>query len=416
VFPFLIAMALNAEPAELDLRGFTDLAIEHSPLIQEITASRMQSEASFVTARATLLPRLSLSASRGHTWADFETDSYTAGFSLSQEIPISEGGASLLSTRAASLGMVQTGFSNDAALLSLKRSVATAFYGAVEALMQVSVAQAALERSSTILRRVEVLYETGSATAVDLSGARVEETANRLALLQQDQRYAAAMETLITICGIQDGSGLAVDTSLILIPLTGPEILALSDLAGTNPSLSADRVGLQRAELDARAATVSWLPSFFLSGSVGFSGDELDFGELGDKATWGVSLSMNWPIFDGFQRRGRTTAARATVLQAEADLAAAELESASSARVAMDALLTSVEGLTLAELRLEYARQKADLCEMKYGMGSLDLEELQEAQADLSEAEAARISALTECLRAEVEYLVLNGMSPRVGN
>ena len=127
-------------------------------------------------------------------------------------------------------------------------------------------------------------------------------------------------------------------------------------------------------------------------------------------------MSMNWPIFDGFQRSGQTTASRAAVLQAEADLAAAELESVSSARVALDALSASVEGLELAGLRLEYARQKSDLCGMKYGMGALDLEELLEAQADLSEAEAGRISALTECLRAEVEYLVQNGMSPRVGN
>lgn len=416
MFPLLVVMILGVEPAALDLGEFTGLALERSPLVQGVMASRMQAEASFVTARSALLPKLGFSASRGHTWADMEYDSYTAGLSLTQEIPISEGGASLLSTRAASLGMVQAGFSGEAVLLSLKRSVALAFYDVVEAMMQVSAARAALDRSSAVLRRVEVLSENGAATALDLSGARVEETGDRLSLLQKEQQYAAAMETLFTVCGMQDGSGFTVDTSRVLMPLTESQVLALDGLAGENPSLSADRVGLRRAELNARTAARSWLPSFSLSGTVGFSDDELDFGELGDNATWGVSVNMNWPIFDGFQRTGQTTAARAAVLQAEADLAAAEIESASAARVALDALSASVEGLALADLRLDYARQKADLCGMKYGMGALDLDELLEAQAELSEAEAGRISALTECLSAEVEYLVQNGMSPRVGN
>jgi outer membrane protein len=416
MFSFLVAMILGVEPVALDLGGFTGLALERSPLVQEVTASRMQAEASFITARAALLPKLGLSASRGHTWADMEYDSYTAGFSLTQEIPISAGGASLLSTRAASLGRVQAGFSGEAVLLSLRRSVALAFYDVVEAMMQVSAARDALERSSVVLRRVEVLSENGAATSLDLSGAKVEETGNRLSLLQKEQRYEAAMETLFTVCGIQDGSGFTVDTSRILSPLSRSEVLDLGAPAGRNPSLSADSIGLQRAELNASASARSWLPSYSLSGTVGFSDDELDFGEFADRTTWGVSVNMNWPIFDGFQRSGQTTAARAAVLQAEADLAVAEIESASAARVALDALSASVEGLALADLRLDYARQKADLCGMKYGMGALDLDELLEAQADLSEAEAGRISALTECLRAEVEYLVQNGMSPRVGN
>jgi len=416
VFQLVMIMVLAVEPVSLDLEGFTVLALEHSPLIHEITASRMQAEASYITTRAALFPKLGFSASCGHTWADLETDSYTVGLSLSQEIPFSAGGASLLSTRAASLGMVQAGFNSEAAMLSLKRSVALAFYDAVEAMMQVSVAQTALERSSTLLRRVEILFETGSATAVDLSGARVEETGDRLSLLLKEQQYAATMETLAVLCGVQDGSGFTVDTSRILVPLNELEVVALGDLAGRNPSLSADSVGLRRAELSASAAARSWLPSISLGGSVGLSDDEFDLGELSDNATWGVSVNVNWQLFDGFQRSGQTTAARAAVLQAEADLAAAEIESASAVRVALDVLPASAEGLSLAELRLEYARQKADLCEMKYGMGALDLEELLEAHADLSEAEAGRVSALTECLRAEVEYLVQNGMSPRVEN
>ena len=74
MFSFLVAMILGVEPVALDLGGFTGLALERSPLVQEVTASRMQAEASFITARAALLPKLGLSASRGHTWADMEYD------------------------------------------------------------------------------------------------------------------------------------------------------------------------------------------------------------------------------------------------------------------------------------------------------------------------------------------------------
>lgn len=416
MFQFLVITVLTAEPVALDLDGFMELALLYSPVVQQSLASGMQAEASFVTARAALLPKLNLSASGGHTWADVEANSYMAGLSLSQEIPFSSGGASLLATRSASLGRDQARYGQEASLLGLKQSVATAFYRAAEALMQVSAAEAALERSSTILRRVEVLYETGSATSIDLCGARVKETEDRLALLERNQRSTAAMEALFTVSGIRDISGFTVDTTRVPDPLTESEVLALGELTGCNPSILAGRVGLQRAELNARAASGSWLPSISLGGSVGVSDDELDFGELGKKATWGVNLSISIPIFDGWQRSGQTKAARAAVLLAEADLATAEIENASSERVALGVLLTSVAGLDLANLRLEYARQKAELNSMKYGMGSLDLSDLLEAQADLSEAEAARITALTNCLVAEVDYRVLNGMSPRMGN
>jgi outer membrane protein len=172
---------------------------------------------------------------------------------------------------------------------------------------------------------------------------------------------------------------------------------------------------VEQAWLSLSAASRSWMPSLSAGASWSWSGDGIDLDNLGSEDTWGVSLSISMPLFDGWATGSRVLAAEASLLQAEASLESFEDETETALATARSSLLSSIDRIGLADLELEYARQKLDLSQMSYDLGGLDLAGLLDAQADLASAEAGRISALVACLNAEVAYLVLNGMSPRLG-
>lgn len=412
----LLMMALVAEtPAGLDLEGWMRLAHENSPVVEQLSASRMQAEASFITTRAALLPKLNFSAAGGYSWADREAASYSAGFSLSQELPVLAGLAGVRTTQAASLGRRETELEREAAILALEQTVARAFYRVVEAGGLARSADAAHSRSTAVLSRAGMLFELGAANALDLSSARVQETGDRLAVMERLSDFENALADLRVAAGVAGDRSLSVDTSGVPEPLDEAAFSSLPEYTGNSPSLDASRIGLERAELEAAAASASFLPSLSVGGSVGWNNDEPDFGDLDENTSWSVKLSLDWPLYDGWLRNGQLMSARASLLRAGAELSEAGDENAAAAVQLREALLSSIRGLELSKLRVEYAAEKAELALLRHRMGALELAGLLEAQAELAEAEAARVTAVADCLIAEVDYLVLCGISPRVG-
>ncbi len=132
--------------------------------------------------------------------------------------------------------------------------------------------------------------------------------------------------------------------------------------------------------------------------------------------SWSVRLTLDLPIFDGWLTSSRIQSAGASLLSAEASLDAALGQTEAAAATSRNDLLSSIDGIALAELRLEYAGQKMELSRMSFSLGELDLSDLLDAQSAVSAAEADLISARTGCLVAEVDYLVLLGLEPRFGD
>lgn len=421
--PLLTALVLASAPDGLNLGEWIALALEHSTVPVRNESSRMQAEASYGSARASLLPRITLSNGVGWTWSDAESSSpagspdgptWSAGISLSQEI-LASGGSDWISLQAASLGRDLADLQGRAALLSLERDVAEDYYAVVEAAWQVRSAESALDRSEALLERVELLFELGSGTAIDRLSARVQATGDELALLERTQQLSNALAELRLTAGVSGQDSFSVDTSAVPELLGIEEARALRETPGANPDLGASAVSAEQAGLSLRAASRSWMPSLAAGASWSWAGDELDPLHLGSEDSWGVSLSLTMPLFDGWELRSRVRSAEASLLESQAALQSALDETATALAIARTALLSSIERAALADLELEYAGQELELARMRFELGELDVAGLLETQADFSAAESARISARIACLSAEVDYLVLNGSSPRVG-
>lgn len=416
----MLAFAVGAD--ELDLSGWVSLAVGNSPELARADASVMSASSGVSASRSSLLPSLTLSASAGHSWysspfaGDVDEETYGGSVTLSQEI-LASGGASWMELSASRLDLDAARMDREAALLDLQLSVARAFYGVVEAMGLVESARASLARSGSQLDRVRALYDLGAATRLELVQSQVSESRDRLAVAQREQALNAAYTELYRVAGVSGvpRGELLVDTSAVLRPLRAAEAEAIPVAVDGNPSLAAARLSADGAATAHSARRRAYLPSLSASASWSWSDTRFEPGDIPDEDSWNVRLNLTWQIFDGWLRESRIQAARAAELSAQAQARSAENSLTGSASNARETLLNSIASYELALMSLDYARKQLELSQMSYDLGSLGLIDLLDAQAALTEAEAAAISARAGCLVAEAELWVLTGRSPRLG-
>jgi len=418
----LAALTLAAPGDSLGLAEWLDLALANSPEAVRAGAMVLQADATFSESRASLLPRLSLSASTGRSWdpgsgdaPPSSEDGTTAslGLSLTADL-LASGGSDWLSLRSADLGREQADLDAEDALLALEHDVASAFHAAVEAAWLVRAAETALDRSEAVLGRVEILAGLGGASTLDLMEARVQETGDRLALLRRRQDLDAAERELRAVAGVPSEERLVADTASVADPPSREAVAALEAMEGSNPALSAAGLAVARAELGVRMAESSWLPSLGAGLSWNWNGAFADLEDAGSDGVLGVSLTLSMPVFDGGLAASRTSSARASLLEAQAALTSLETRTAASLALGRDAMEYALDGLELAELQLEYASGNYELRLLGYGTGGTTLAGLLDAQSGLTEAEAALVSARIACLESELEYRTLVGLGPGV--
>lgn len=418
----LLAGIMSGRP--VDLSGWVSVALENSPGLVVAQAGVEGAGATYSSVRSALLPQLSFNASAGHAWssvemepygvAETDAETYSANLTLSQEL-LGSGGATWLSVRASSLGREQAGLQYTEAVLSLQQAVARAYYGAVEAMELVGSAEASLSRSSTLLQRMELLYELGGARELELLEARMQESSDRLALLRNRQALTQSLTELRRAAGVSEDSSMTIDTSAVLRPLGRESILDLPDDYSENPGLQSAVLSEEKAGLDLSVSRRGYWPSLGASASWNWNDDRFEPGDAHLNDSWNVRASLSWSIFDGWLRESRVQSASASLLSAQASARSARDDISASVRAAHDALLSSVDGYELAELSLEYAGRRMDLSQLSYELGDLSVTDLLDAQAALSEAEAGLVTARVSCLVAEVDYRVLLGRSPRLG-
>jgi outer membrane protein TolC len=416
----------EVEDIQLDLSGWVSLALSESPELMTAEADLTLATEGRRSARSLLLPTLSLSANGGRTWStltvpgsdpeDITTDSYSASLTLSQDI-LASGGSNWLELRAQGHAVAAAEEDYRAAVLDLELSVLESFYGVVEALELVRSAERALERSVRQLERVEALYDMGGATTLEYLQASVQESRDRLTTSQRRQLLRTAYYDLYDAAGISPSGEVRylVDIDAVLTPISMRTAGELDLDLSRSASLVSARERLEQSELSWSADRRSYWPSLSVSGSYSWSDDELEFADWQDEDSWNVMVSLRWTIFDGWLRESRIGSSRASYLRSRAGVESLESSLEASAVSLRESLMGSIESYELAQLSLELAGETYELSARSYELGATSLLDLLDSQASLADAEAAEISALTDCLIAEARLLTLLGRHARLG-
>jgi outer membrane protein TolC len=163
------------------------------------------------------------------------------------------------------------------------------------------------------------------------------------------------------------------------------------------------RRGLERSET---------MPFLSMGGAVGFVSRDLD--THGDYDYWNASVSLVWPIFNGFYTRGRVQEVDGVIAGVETTLEESRRLARLQVSTSLQDLFAAREVLAAAELNAEAAQRALEQVTARYDRGKAEYLQVLNAQSD-------RIDARSNLIRARYEVLIQTaalkrsvGVDPRI--
>ena len=202
-----------------------------------------------------------------------------------------------------------------AARQSLAAATAKAYFSAIEANIQATIARETLELLKETQRIVDVKYENGMASAQDVSLSRSDLATARERLTTVEGSQRDAVRALESLLGRYPGAELEVRESLPNVP-PPPASGLPSDLLERRPDIIAAERRVAAAFNATNQARAARLPSIGLTSNLGGASSSLS--DLLDPANvaWSAGTSLLAPIFDGGARREAVEVASADQEQA----------------------------------------------------------------------------------------------------
>jgi outer membrane protein TolC len=163
------------------------------------------------------------------------------------------------------------------------------------------------------------------------------------------------------------------------------------------------RRGLERSET---------LPFLSLGGAVGYVSRDLD--THGDFDYWNASVSLVWPLFNGFYTKGRVREVDGVIAGVETTLEESRRLARLQVSTSLQDLFASREVLAAAELNAAAAQRALEQVTARYDRGKAQYLQVLNAQSD-------RIDARSNLIRARYEVLIQTaalkrsvGVDPRI--
>jgi NodT family efflux transporter outer membrane factor (OMF) lipoprotein len=313
---------------ELGDESLTDLlraAVQANGDLDAAVARLAQSDATADRARAALLPTHSLDGQantgpldglgfqfggipRGGEGASLPPRFYTGSATARARYRLSAWGSEYRSLKAARLESLARRGDADGVALDLIGEVAQTYYDLLSAARQVDVIRRQLDVGEQLTELSQLRYERGEATALEVLQQRQQLATVRASLPPARVELELARTRLETLLGRDPAqASVALEAELPEVPraaadLPDVQVLDRPDLRG-----AADR----REAADARVSAARWsrLPTIDLSANTGSQ----FFRSLGTstQSTWGASLTVSLPLWDGLDRSSRVREADA---------------------------------------------------------------------------------------------------------
>jgi NodT family efflux transporter outer membrane factor (OMF) lipoprotein len=397
--------------ADARLQRLIELALVNNRDLRIAVANIEQARAQFRIRRADQAPTVSLGV-QGNRSAD-EDDKISSSYSGGLQVSAFEldlfGRVRNLSA-AAEAQFFASEENRRAVQISMIASVANTYLATLadEELLELTRRTLAAREESRKL--VQLKYDNGVVSKIDLQQANSLVESARVVLAQQQRQRAASQNLLTLLAGqplpadLPPAARLA-DTALAELPAGLP-----SDLLTVRPDVRAAEQQLIAANANIGAARAAYFPRISLTAGIGSASDELSGLFKGGSWGWTLAPQMLLPIFD----LGRTRAGVAGA-QAARDAALAQYERSiqSAFREVADGLAgqaTFGEQLRAQRAVAAAEQERFDLSDLRYRNGAASYLDLLDAQRSLFAAQQAAIQANLARLQNQVTlYRVLGG-------
>lgn len=296
----------------------------------------------------------------------------------------------------------------------LLSAVTFAYLQAQLAQENIAIAKADEAFNQRLLVEARLRHKVGTGALSDVLNFEVRVNDARTQRIVDERSFKDALVSLAALLGIPRGR-LPDHVRLAELMPTTPEELdtlqvdhLLNIALDQRPDLKQTEWQVQQAEANARAALADYYPSIVLSGTLdGERTDDMRF-ESDDFGN-NVALGLTWNIFSGGLTRAKHAEAKARLYELEKTQQNAYVQVASEVQKVVTLIQTAQEQLSLQETNTRLVQRQRDLVEKEYKAGVGSLVRLNEAQRDLTVAQARLAFARVALREAWYELRTVTG-------
>jgi outer membrane protein len=407
-----------AFPIDLDkaysLGELIDLAEAHNPETRVAWENARAQAASLGIARSELYPTLTAVALSGVDRAEVPLGSQfyrqtVSAFEASLELnyTIFDFGARRGRIAAESARVLAANFAFNDVHRKLIFQVQQAYFRLLNASGQEAAARASLANAQAVQQAAEERLHDGLATLPDVLEAR-----SATAQAQYDLQAVLGVEE-IARGDLATALGASATTMIRVQPLSEvptPESIgetaeqAIYRALDQRPDFQAEVAGIRVADAQRKEAQAAFYPSLSLQAnpsaqSLYLLQQTLPWGHTSDLAG-GLTISLNWTVFDGGARKSRLAQAEAEIRRAGAQVSAARDHIENEVWTAYSNLNTAFRQREAATALLDASTQSYAAALESYNYGVRSLLDVTAAQRVLAQARSSDILARTQVLTA----------------
>ncbi len=405
------SIAWQAYFADARLKQLIGLALANNRDLRVAILNIEQARAQYQVRRADILPTVGLGVSGSRTPGENDSikSSYSAGLAVSSFELDLFGRVRSLSDAALSQ-FLATEEARKATHISLIASVANTYLATLADDELLALTQRTLDARAESLKLIELKYDNGVLSKLDLQQALSLVDSARVTLAQQQRQKAQDLNLLTLLVGQPLPANLAPGTALAATALGELAAGLPSDLLTVRPDIRAAEQQLIGANANIGAARAAFFPRITLTGSAGSASSELSGLFKSGSFGWTFAPQLVLPLFD----YGRNSANLGSA-KAGRDIAVAQYERTiqSAFREVSDAL--AGQATYGEQLRAQRAVEAAEaerfkLSDLRYRSGAASYLDLLDAQRSLFSAQQAAVQANLQRLQNQVTlYRVLGG-------
>lgn len=290
----------------------------------------------------------------------------------------------------------------------VREAVSKAYYNLLISKKQMDLTNTNIERLNKLLHDTKLMYENGFAEQLDIDRVNVQLNNLKTTKVKLINLLAVGDQLLKFQMGMPLNELLTPTDTLSMSDLTG----VLQDSTGFNYDQRIEYSLLQtqkRAnEYNLKRYKMAGLPtvSAFMNYGKNAGRSEFNFFDKGQPwfTSWIVGLSVNIPIFDGFQRKHRVEQSRLAVEKNDIQLQGLQQSIDLQIAQSKTSLRNDIINLSSQEDNMKLAEKVYEVTKKKYEQGVGSNIEVINAESDLKQAQTNYFSALYDAIIARIDY------------
>jgi outer membrane protein TolC len=405
---FIAALSCALPAEEMTWQQSVDEALVNNPSLISARAKLDQTKANNWQTFAAALPQVSASASGSRSGNEPYGGPYTKADSYSYDLTAKQLVFDFFKTLQDMEGAGENAKAAEKNYIissaSVRYNLMQAYSGMMKAQQYVDITEAILKLRKQQMADIKQRYfagreHKGSMMSVEASLAQADYD-NKDAI----RGLELARITMANALGRDKYDGLSVK-----IDFTASDDLTsepdFNKLCETNPDILMLTAQKNSAANSAGSSISAFLPSVYISGSVGRSDDAYPL----QNTNWSVGVSASLPLLDGGKLIAQSAAAQAALRQAEADLKGGRADTLLQLKNTWSGYKDASENLQVQKKSLDAYKERAMIADTQYTTGLITFNDWTIIQDGLVSAQKSYLNAQANLLISEAAWIQAKG-------